>query len=85
MGDFNCVLYYGDKINGNPLTHVETRDFEHCLANSILIWVRSRVVDICFLGAKRDREIIECVPGLIGLLLVTLTGTQCLQMQWWML
>ncbi|XP_056698080.1 uncharacterized protein [Spinacia oleracea] len=28
MGDFNSVLYSGDRANGNAVNHAETRDFE---------------------------------------------------------
>ncbi|XP_021852263.2 uncharacterized protein [Spinacia oleracea] len=42
MGDFNSVLYSGDRINGNPVTHAETRDFEGCIDATDLNEIKSR-------------------------------------------
>ncbi|XP_056683679.1 uncharacterized protein [Spinacia oleracea] len=31
MGDFNSVLFSGDRVNGNPVQIAETKDFEECI------------------------------------------------------
>ncbi|XP_056698287.1 uncharacterized protein [Spinacia oleracea] len=32
-GDFNSILYSGDRINGNAVSNAETRDFNQCISD----------------------------------------------------
>lgn len=41
IGDFNSILYAGDRINGNPVAGVETKDFEHLLDFTDLVELKS--------------------------------------------
>ncbi|XP_056691739.1 uncharacterized protein [Spinacia oleracea] len=41
MGDFNSVLYSGDRVNGNFVTNAETIDFETCLSQTDLTELKS--------------------------------------------
>ncbi|XP_056698434.1 uncharacterized protein [Spinacia oleracea] len=41
MGDFNSILYSGDRVNGNSVTNAETIDFETCLSQTDLTELKS--------------------------------------------
>lgn len=40
-GDFNSLLTYEDRVNGNPVTEAELRDFNECIIAADLIQLQS--------------------------------------------